>query len=87
MVDPYRPNVVDGPLSWLNTRPVILGQGFFDHISQPIARVVKKPSPKLTTPDFNGFAKAKRQSVFNRNLGGDVGSRHVYENGSGPKRN
>lgn len=31
--------------------------------------------------------KAEKQSVFHRNLEGDVGSRHVYENGSGPKRN
>lgn len=64
----------------------------FDHICQPIARVVKKPRPKLTTPAFNGFAKAKRQSVFNRSLGGrGAGSIpvtwHVYEKGSGPKRN
>ena len=43
MVDPCGPNVVDGPLSWLNTRPVILGQGFFGHICQPIARAVKNP--------------------------------------------
>lgn len=46
----------------------------------------QKARSKLATPAFNGLAKAKRQSVFHRNLGGDVGSRHVYENGSGPKR-
>lgn len=46
--------------------------GIFDHICQPIARVVKT-RPKLATPAFSGFAKAKNQSVFHRNLGGAWG--------------
>ena len=48
------------------------GTGVFDHICQPIARVVKT-RPKLATPAFSGFAKAKNQSVFHRNLGGAWG--------------
>ena len=50
------------------------GTGLFDHICQPIARVVKNARPKLATPTLSGFAKAGKQSVFHRNLGGDVGS-------------
>lgn len=49
------------------------GTGLFDHICQPITRAVIKARPKLATPTFSGFAKAKRQSVFNRNLGGARG--------------
>ena len=30
--------------------------------------------------------KAQKQELFHRNLGGAVGSLHVYENGFGPKR-
>ena len=33
----------------------------------------KKARPKLATQAFSGFAKAKRQSVFHRNLGGAWG--------------
>ena len=54
------------------------GTGLFDHIYQPIARVVRKPL-QIDYPAFNGLAKAKRQSVFHRNLGGAWGgidSRH-----------
>ena len=55
------------------------GTGLFDHICKPITRAVIKARPKLATPTFSGFAKAKRQPVFNRNLGGAWGgidSRH-----------
>lgn len=50
---------------------------FFDHICQPIARAAKKARPKLATQAFSRFAKAGKQSVFHRNLGGDMG-RHRF---------
>ena len=49
----------------------------FDHICQPIARAAKKARPKLATQAFSRFAKDGKQSVFHRNLGGDVG-RHRF---------
>ena len=55
------------------------GTGLFDHICQPIARVVKNARPKLATPTLSGFAKAEKQSVFHLNLGwawGGIDSRH-----------
>lgn len=79
MVDPCGPNVVNGPLSWLSTRPVILEQGFLTTFASRSLGQPKKPRPKLATPAFSGFAKAKRQSVFHRNLDGAWGgidSRH-----------
>lgn len=85
MVGPCGPNVVDGPLSWLSTGPVILGQGFLaTFASQSLEQ--SKSLLQISYPAINGLTKAKRRSVFHRNLGGDVGSPHVYENGSGPKR-
>ena len=53
------------------------GTEIFDHICQPIARAAKKARPKLATQAFSRFAKAGKQSVFHRNLGGDVG-RHRF---------
>lgn len=35
---------------------------------------------------LHGAIKAKKQSVFHRNSRGDVGSQHVYENGSGSQK-
>ena len=76
MVDPCGPNVVDGPLSWLCTRPVIFGQGFLaTFASQSLEQ--SKSLLQISYPAFNGLTKAKRQSVFHRNLGGDVG-RHRF---------
>ena len=76
MVGPCGPNVVDGPLSWLSTGPVIFGQGFLaTFASQSLEQ--SKSLLQISYPAFNGLTKAKRQSVFHRNLGGDVG-RHRF---------
>ena len=77
MVDTCGPNVVDGPLSWLNTRPVILEQKFLTTFASRSPEQPKKARPKLATQAFSRFAKAGKQSVFHRNLGGDVG-RHRF---------
>ena len=76
MIEPCGPNVVDGPLSWLSTGPVIFGQGFLaTFASQSLEQ--SKSLLQISYPAFNGLTKAKRQSVFHRNLGGDVG-RHRF---------
>lgn len=57
MVGSCRQNVVDGPFSWLGTRPVILGRGLFDYFCLANRWGCQKAHPKLTTPASNGSAK------------------------------
>jgi len=63
MVDPCGPNVVDGPLSWLNTRPVILEQKFLTTFD-PDRQSSQKARPKLATQAFSWFAKAENSPYF-----------------------